>query len=113
MISCQAYPSFPGTCEEALNFYAKALGGKIPVMPHNAGSPMESRVPPANYCKPVHGFSVTLNLDTPENADRIFSVLCEDGSIGMDSQEPFWARRFGMRTDWFGTPWMVNCEKPM
>jgi PhnB protein len=43
----------------------------------------------------------------------VFHALAADGNVTMPIQETFWARRFGMLTDRFGTPWMINCEKPM
>ena len=46
------------------------------------------------------------------HADRIFGALAENGTVRMPIQETFWAQRFGMLTDQFGTPWMVNCERP-
>jgi PhnB protein len=43
-------------------------------------------------------------------ADRIFAQLAENGNVKMPIQETFWASRFGMVDDRFGTPWMVNCQ---
>ena len=51
--------------------------------------------------------------ETPAEADRIFGALSDGGKINMPIQETFWAHRFGMLVDRYGTPWMVNCEKPM
>ena len=60
----------------------------------------------------MKGIQVSLNVDTPAEADRVFKALAEGGNIKMPIQETFWAQRFGMLTDRFGTPWMVNCDKP-
>ena len=57
------------------------------------------------------GIMVTLGIDDPAEAERIFHVFLENGTVQMSIQETFWARRFGMLVDQFGTPWMVNCEK--
>ena len=54
---------------------------------------------------------VTLGSDDPGEAERVFHALSESGTIQMPIQETFWALRFGMLVDQFGTPWMVNCEK--
>jgi len=54
---------------------------------------------------------VTLGIDDPAEAERIFHVLSENGTVQMPIQETFWARRFGMLVDQFGTPWMVNYEE--
>ena len=57
------------------------------------------------------GIMVTLGIDDPAEAERIFHVLSENGTVQMPIQETFWARRFGMLVDQFGTPWMVNYEE--
>lgn len=130
------YLFFKGTCEEAFKFYEKALGGKIEAMMTHEGTPAESQVPAEWRKKIIHarmrvgsvylmasdappnhqedamkGFSVNLTVDKPAEADRLFSALSKDGDIRMPIQETFWAERFGMVVDKFGTPWMVNCEK--
>ena len=134
------YLNFNGNCAEAFQFYAKVLGGKnlqimtFRDMPKQPGMPdmpadqkdmvmharftagdatvMGSDAPGGRYNKP-QGFAVNINTDTPEEAERIFNALSEGGTVGMAMGETFWAKRFGMATDRFGTHWMVNCEKPM
>ena len=56
--------------------------------------------------------AVCIGVDTAEEAERIFEALSKGGNVGMPIAETFWAKRFGMVTDRFGTPWLVNCEKP-
>jgi PhnB protein len=68
-------------------------------------------VPPESYLKP-QGFYVLLHIGAEAEADRIFKALAENGAVRMPVQETFWARRFGMLVDQFGTPWMINCGKP-
>jgi PhnB protein len=129
------YLQFNGQCEAAFKFYESCLGGKIvfkmtigespaakmmPLERHNqilhirlmVGDKvlMGSDVPPEYYEKP-QGFSVTLGVDTPAEAERIFNALAEEGTVRMPLEETFWAQRFGMLSDQFGTPWMINCEK--
>ena len=132
------YLFFNGTCEAAFKFYEKALGGKILAMMPHAGSPAESQVspewkdkiiharmqigemllmgsdaPPGHF-NPPQGFSINLGVKTPEEADRLFNALSEKATtITMPIAETFWAKRFGMLVDQFGTPWMINCEKSM
>src|SRR5258707_1123655 len=99
------YLTFKGDCEAAFKFYEKVLGGKIePMIPHDAT--------PDHY-EPMKGFSVTLTLspDKAAEADRIFQALAKGGTVRMPIQETFWAVRFGMLVDQFGTPWMINCDK--
>ena len=64
-----------------------------------------------SYRKP-QGFSVLLNIGDAAEADRIFQALAENGTVQMPIQETFWALRFGMLADQFGTPWLINCGKP-
>jgi PhnB protein len=131
------YLVFEGTCEEAFKTYAKVLGGEIVAMMQAEGTPAEpgwpedwrkkiiharmlvdgvalmgSDCPPDRFEK-MQGFSVTLNVKEPAEAERVFDELVEGGTVRMPLQETFWARKFGMLTDRFGTPWMINCEKPM
>jgi PhnB protein len=72
---------------------------------------MGSDAPPGRQ-EDMKGFSVTLGIDDPKDAERIFHALAENGTVRMPIQETFWAVRFGMLVDRFGTPWMINCEKP-
>jgi PhnB protein len=67
--------------------------------------------PSKDYQKP-QGISLSLQLADPAEAERIFKTLSEGGVVQMPLQETFWALRFGMLVDQFGTPWMINCEKP-
>jgi PhnB protein len=127
--------SFNGDCEAAFQFYEKCLGGNITfIMPHE-GSPMASQVPsawrnkvlhatlkvgdrvltgadvpPDKYRKP-QGFSITIGVTDPAEAERVFQALSENGTVQMPLQETFWAIRFGMLVDRFGIPWMINCGK--
>lgn len=128
------YLTFAGNCREAFNFYEQCLGGSIAVMmthgevPPEMGSPagwehmimhakldvgaatiMGSDRPPDSI-ESAQGMAVSLNIADPAEADRIFEQLATDGTVQMPIGETFWAIRFGMVTDRFGIPWMVNCE---
>jgi len=127
------YLYFNGDCEEAFKFYERVLGGKIVAMMTHGGSPaaehaspdmqdkimhalltigdrdlMGSDLPP-EYKEDMKGFSVALHVDDPAEADRLFNDLAEGGKVVMQIEQTFWAVRFGMLVDRFGTPWMVNC----
>ena len=67
--------------------------------------------PPGRYARP-QGFATMLSVDEAAEADRIFQSLAEGGTVEMPLQQTFWALRFGMVTDRFGTPWMINCGNP-
>ncbi|HZF40684.1 MAG TPA: VOC family protein [Blastocatellia bacterium] len=129
------YLNFNGQCEAAFKFYERSLGGKIEAMITHASMPAEeyaapewrnkilharlivgddvlmgSDVPPDRYEAPK-SFAVSLQIDGPAEAERIFHALAENGIVQMPIQQTFWAARFGMLVDQFGIPWMVNCEK--
>ena len=57
------------------------------------------------------GFAVALQVDTPADVDRLFNALSEGGTVTMPAGETFFSKRFGMLTDRFGTPWMINCAQ--
>ena len=128
------YLTFNGQCEAAFKFYEKVLGGKIEAMMTFEGSPMAEQTSPEMRHKIMHarmtvgdevlmasdappdryeamkGIMVTLGVDDPAEAERIFHALSEKGTVQMPIQKTFWAARFGMLVDQFGTPWMISCE---
>lgn len=129
------YLNFNGDCEEAFKFYAQCLGGQIAFMQRHSETPMADHVgpewqdkiihtqlligdnvlmgsdsPPDYYTEPK-GLFVSLHPETVEEAERIFNEMAEGGTVTMPLQETFWAARFGMVADRFGTPWMINCDK--
>jgi PhnB protein len=130
-----SYLTFNGQCEAAFKFYEQCLGGKIVAMVTHAGTPAEEHVPAEWRNKIMHarlvvadevlmgsdappdryeqskGFSVTVGVDDPKDAERIFDALAKNGTVKMPIQKTFWAARFGMLVDQFGIPWMVNCEQ--
>ena len=71
---------------------------------------MASDAPPEHYSK-AQGFSINISVPDAAEAERLFKALSEGGNVTMPIAETFWAVRFGMFTDKFGIPWMVNCEK--
>ena len=128
------YLLFDGNCEEAFNFYQKTLGGEIKAMIKHGGTPaaesvpaqwldkilhaalevddtllMASDAPPGRFSKP-QGFSVNIAAKSIGEAERVYRALAEGGAEIMPIQQTFWAARFGMCTDRFGIPWMVNCD---
>ncbi len=73
---------------------------------------MASDAPPERFNKP-QGFDISLGIEKPEEADRIFCCTVRRRTIKMPIAGTFWAHRFGSLVDKFGIPWMVNCEKKM
>jgi len=66
---------------------------------------------PADHLPQPQGIYVALGVGDTADAERIFKALAENGTVQMPLEETFWAARFGMLIDRFGTPWMVNCER--
>jgi PhnB protein len=130
------YLFFDGTCAEAFRLYERVLGGKIDFIQTFGDAPagaapsapelrdwimhvhlvvgdqvlMGSDAPPPHFQQP-QGFSVSLALEDPAEAERIFNELSAGGTVGMPLQKTFWAHRFGMFTDRYAIPWMVSCDK--
>ncbi len=130
------YLTFNGDCAEALKFYQQTFGAEVVLALPYGGSPMAEHVPaewgdklmhariviggrqvmasdsmPGRY-QPPAGLSLSLEFPDEREADRVFAALADGGAVHMPIQETFWAKRFGVVTDRFGTPWMVDCEKP-
>lgn len=128
------YLLFDGNCAEAFKFYEQTLGGKIENVSNFKGTPaaehappewgdkvlhasmkvgdvtlMASDAPPGQYTKPT-GISVSISLKDRDKGEQIFNALAEGGTLTMPFSKTFWASGFGMCTDRFGIPWMVNCE---
>jgi PhnB protein len=131
------YLSFDGQCEAAFKFYEQCLRGKIIMLVRYGDSPL-ARQTPAEWHHRVHhatfscgehvlqgadalpnayrrpqGFSVALNISSVPEAEHIFNTLSAAGAVQIPLQESFWAARFGLLVDQFGTPWTINCRKPL
>ena len=129
-----AYLSFKGDCEAAFKFYEQCLGAQPGAIFRYAGSPMAGQVPPDWSDKVMHGsltvggqaimaadvmpdqyeepkgFSLSLQMKSVEDAERIFRELATEGRVVLQLEKTFWADRFGMVVDRFGIPWLINCE---
>jgi len=136
-MNLHTYLNFGGNCEEAFRFYEKNLGGKIEMMMRYADQPdpknvppgtekyvlylnmtigetqlMGSDVPPERF-HPMRSVYLSLGVDSSAEAERIFKLLSEGGEVFMPMEETFFAHRFGMLRDRFGTSWMILHQKPM
>ncbi len=126
---------FSGNCREAFEFYAQTLGGEIKAMfpfgsaPGNASagaehpdlimhawlevgdqSLMGCDTPPEAETV-MKGFSVSLHVDDPSEAKELFDALGTGGTVVMPFEKTFWSPGFGMLTDRFGTPWLINTSE--
>ena len=82
----------------------------------SGASPSENRLLLGSDCPPGYfespqGFYVQVSVSEPDEAERLFHALAENGKVKMAIAQTFWSSRFGMLTDQFGTPWMINCEQ--
>src|SRR3954451_585362 len=131
-VSVIPYLNLNGRCAEALAFYGEALGATTESVATFGESPMAEQTPPewrdkvmhAGFTvagsrlyagdgppggkKPISGVTFSIITDDVAEAERMFNALAAGGEVGMKLQETFWAERFGMVTDQFGVPWMVN-----
>ena len=140
MASINPYLTFNGNCEEAFTFYKSVFGGEFPYigrfkdMPPMGDKPM----PEADGEKIMHvslpissetilmgsdcvggygppfaagnNFSISINTDSEEEANKLFNALSAGGHVGMALDKTFWGAYFGMLTDKFGIAWMVNYD---
>ena len=126
------YLMFDGECEAAFKFYEQCFGGTLNAMMKHSEMPASEKIPegmddkimhacltigdrmlmasdcPPGYYSAPAGMYVQFSADSAEEAERIFAALSENGTVQMAIGETFWATRFGMVTDRFGTPWMIN-----
>lgn len=126
--------NYGGNCEQAFRFYEEHLGGKITMMLRHSDAPagnvpedrknaiMHARITlgetellgsdvPADHFQPMRSAYMTLVLDSTPEAERVYKVLSEDGQIFMPMEETFFAHRFAMLRDRFGTSWMILHER--
>jgi PhnB protein len=126
------YLFYNDNCEAAFKYYEKVLGGKIEMMLRADEGPADMKPGPGREKKIMHarmsingtdlmasdsppqhfqkaqGFAVSLTVKDPAEAERKFKALSEGGSVNMPFGKTFFSKGFGMCTDQFGIPWMVN-----
>lgn len=129
------YLNYGGNCRQAFEFYAAQLGGKITMLATHGEQPAAEKVPPDWKNAVLHarieiGDTVLLGADIPperfqpmrsaylslmaesvDEAERLYALLTEDGQIFMPLEETFFAHRFAMFRDRFGTSWMLLHER--
>jgi PhnB protein len=131
----EPYLFFNGRCEEAVEFYKKALGAEVAMLMRFKDSPephAPGMLPPGSENKVMHvsfrvgdttvmasdgfckgqtdfqGLSLSLTVSNEAEADRVFAALADEGHVQMPLNKTFWSPRFGMVTDRFGLGWMVT-----
>lgn len=125
------YLNFPGTCKQAFSFYEQHLGAKLVSMRTHAEQP-QSNVDPEwakkvlharlelggmivrgadiPNAEPMRSAYLTLRLDSDREAERVYALLSDGGQIFMKMEKTFFASRFAMLRDKFGTSWMLLHE---
>ena len=142
MARINAYLTFDGTCEEAFSFYKSVFGGDFPMVGKFGDMPPQEGMPPisdevknrimhmslpisaetvlmgSDTMPGIHdhqvgnNISLSINTDSREEADRVFTGLSAGGKVSMPLADTFWGAYFGMWTDKFGINWMVNYDDP-
>jgi PhnB protein len=127
----QPYLFFDGRCEEALEFYKKAIGAEVKVLLRFKEAPDQAMVTPGTADKVMHalvaigetsvlmsdgrcqgkptfqGFGLALSIKSEAEADKLFAALADGGQVTMPQAKTFFSPRFGMVADRFGVQWMV------
>jgi PhnB protein len=142
MASVNVYLTFNGNCREAFDFYKSVFGGEYPYigtfgeMPpmegHEAKEEDKDKImhvslpisketvlmgsdiscDHTSQFKTGNNFSISINAESKEEADKLFGGLSADGTVTMPMADTFWGAYFGMFTDKFGINWMVNYDDP-
>jgi PhnB protein len=134
----QPYLFFNGRCEEAVEFYRKALGATVEMLMRYKESPdppPPGMVPAGSENKVMHaslrigdtvvmasdgccsgqpsfqGFSLSISIADPAQAERLFTALADGGQVQMPLTKTFWSPYFGMVADRFGVAWMINVSE--
>ena len=130
------YLNYGGNCEQAFRFYEQHLGGKITMLMRHGEQPDQTKVapewknavlharmsiggtelsgadiPPDRF-QPMRSAYLTLTLNSVGEAERIYALLTDGGQIFMPMAETFFAFRFSMLRDRFGTSWMLLHPRP-
>lgn len=135
MAKLNPYLNFMGNTEEAFNFYKSVFGSEFTTVQRFKDTPEKDRLPADEQDKLMHvalkvgdntlmgtdalksmGHTVTpgnqislsLEAESKEEADKLFTALSAGGNPEMPMQDMFWGSYFGMLTDKFGIKWMVN-----
>lgn len=134
MESITPYLFFPGTCEEAMNFYAKTFNGEITFVQRfgDASMPVDdgykdkimhatimindhkiqfSDGAPHKGVTKGDNVHLIMNFTDEEEMRTLFTKLSKGGSVHMDLQDTFWGAIFGQLEDKYGIRWMFNYDK--
>jgi PhnB protein len=136
MVKVNPYLNFPGNTEDAFNFYKSVFGGEFTTFQRFSDTPHGGNLPDNEKGKIMHvslpigngavlmatdslesmghkynpgtNFSICVEPESREEAEKLFIGLAEGGKIGMPLEDAFWGAYFGTLTDRYGIQWMVN-----
>jgi PhnB protein len=127
----QPYLNFDGRCDEALEFYKKALDAKVGMLMRFKDAPDKSMITPGSENKVMHsqvqvgdttllmsdgrctgnanfhGIALAISVDSEAEAEKTFTALADGGQVQMPLTKTFFSPRFGMLSDKFGVGWMI------
>jgi len=128
----QPYLNFDGRCDEALEFYKKAIGAKVGMLMRFKDAPDQSMISPGSENKVMHssfqvgettimasdgrctgkayfhGIALSITANSEAEADKLFGGLAEGGQVNMPLSKTFFSPKFGMLSDKFGVGWMIS-----
>ena len=128
----QPYLNFDGRCDEALEFYKKAIGAKVGMLMRFKDAPDQSMISPGSENKVMHssfqvgettimasdgrctgkanfhGIALSITANSEAEADKLFGGLVEGGQVNMPLSKTFFSPKFGMLSDKFGVGWMIS-----
>jgi len=141
MATVNFYLTFDGNCKSVFEFYRSVLGGEFDyigtfgemsssegmevseadkdrIMHVSLPISKETRLMGSDTSE-THGpafikgnnFSISFNVDSKDEADRVFQGLSDGGEVTMPMQKTFWSDYFGMFTDKYGINWMVSMDE--
>jgi PhnB protein len=128
----QPYLNFDGRCDEALEFYKKAIGAKVGMLMRFKDAPDQSMISSGSENKVMHssfqvgettimasdgrctgkanfhGIALSITANSEAEADKLFGGLAEGGQVNMPLSKTFFSPKFGMLSDKFGVGWMIS-----
>lgn len=143
MASVNVYLTFNGNCKEVFDFYKSVFGGEyqyigtfgemppmegqeskeedknkimhvsLPISKETTLMGSDAGCDYAAHLKAGNNFSISINAESKEEADKLFAGLSAEGNVTMPMADTFWGAYFGMFTDKFGINWMVNYDDPV
>lgn len=133
-MNLDVYLNFAGNCAEAFRFYERNLGGRITMLMTHGQGPEGATLPADRKnailharlelgrsvvmgadipnAEPMRSAYLTLRVDSEQEAERVYALLGEGGQVFMKMEKTFFANRFAMLRDRFGTSWMLLHEVP-